>query len=111
MTLEENKQLARRVPEDIATEGNLALLDEVYAEDAVEHTRLGDDQGRTAIRDSFKNFLDVFTDFSATVEDIIAEADTVAMRVMLRATQEGEFMGIEPTGETFEGYRAERELK
>jgi predicted ester cyclase len=43
-----------------------------------------------------------FGDFSATVEDIVAEGDTVAMRVLLQGTHEGEFMGVEPTGRKFE---------
>jgi steroid delta-isomerase-like uncharacterized protein len=101
-TIEENKQLARRVPEVIATEDNLDLIDEVYAEDAVEHGPFGDDQSRKAIRNSFETFVETFADLSATVEDIVAEADTVAMRVTLRGTHEGKFMGIKPTGKTVE---------
>jgi predicted ester cyclase len=34
--------------------------------------------------------------------DLIDEADTVAMRVTLRGTHEGEFAGIAPTGKAFE---------
>ncbi|WP_227379775.1 ester cyclase [Haladaptatus halobius] len=101
-TLEMNKQLARRVPEDIATEGNLDLIDDLYTEDAIEHGPFGDEHGRATIRKSFEDFLATFADFSATVEDIIAEGNTVAMRVTLRGSQKGEFMGTEPTGQTFE---------
>jgi predicted ester cyclase len=43
-----------------------------------------------------------FSDFSATVDDVVAEGDTVAMRVTLRGTHDGPFMGIEPTGNEFE---------
>lgn len=100
--IEEQKRLARRVPEDIATEGNLNLVDEVYAEDAVEHSPMGETRGREAIRAQLEAFLDAFSDFSATVEDVVAEGDAVAMRVTLRGTHAGEFMGLEPTGETFE---------
>lgn len=44
----------------------------------------------------------MFPDFEATVEDVVAEGDTVAMRVTLRVTHEGEFMRTEPTGNSFE---------
>ncbi|WP_336342714.1 ester cyclase [Halalkalicoccus ordinarius] len=99
---EENKRIARRVPEEIATKRNLDLTDEVFAEDAVEHAPYGDSRGVAALRADFNRFLAAFPDFSATVEDIVAEGDTVAMRVTLRGTQEGEFMEIEPTGREFE---------
>lgn len=101
-TTEANTQLARRVPEELATEGQIELVDELYAEDAVEHDPFGDTRGRSAIREDMDGLLHAFPDFSATVEDIVAEGDTVAMRVTLRGTHEGEFLGHEPTGREFE---------
>lgn len=98
----ENKRIARRVPEEIATERKLELIDEVYAEDTVEHAPYGDTRGRTDLRADFERFLDAFPEFSATVEEIVAEDDTVAMRVTLRGVQDGEFMGMEPAGREFE---------
>ena len=100
--LSENRRIARRVPEEIATERNLDLVDEVYAEDAVEHDPTGEQRGREAIREGMERLLAAFPDFSASVRDVVAEGDTVAMRVTLRGTHEGPFMGFEPTGRTFE---------
>lgn len=99
---EENERLARRVPEELATERRLDLVDELYAEDAVEHGPFGDEEGREAIRRGLEEFLDGFSDLTATVEQTVAEGDTVAMRVTLRGTHDGPFVGIEPTGESFE---------
>ncbi|WP_227355644.1 ester cyclase [Haladaptatus salinisoli] len=102
-TTEENKRLARRVPEEIATERNFDLVEEVYAEDCVEHAPFGEPAtGREATEEQLRSFIGAFPDFEATVEDAVAEGDTVAMRVTLRGTHEGEFMGIEPTGNSFE---------
>jgi len=39
------------------------------------------------------DILAAFPDFSATVEDVIADGDTVAMRVMLRGSHEGSSWG------------------
>lgn len=100
--IEENKQVARRFPEDVATEGNIDLIDEICTEDVLDHSPLGDRQGRETVRQQIEELREAFGEFSATVEETIAEDDRVAMRVTLRGTHEGEFMGIEPTGEEFE---------
>ena len=100
--IEENKRIARRVPEELATGGDLDLIEELYAADAVEHDPSGDHSGRAAIRENTEGLFAAFPDFSATVKEIIAEGALVAMRVTLRGTHEGEFMGIEPTGREFE---------
>lgn len=99
---EQNKRIARRIPEELATDGNLDLIEELYAEDAVEHNPLGDHRGWTAIRENMERFTAAFPGCLATVEDCIAEGDLVAMRVTLSGTHEGEFMGLEPTGREFE---------
>jgi hypothetical protein len=39
----ENMRIARQVPEEIATGGNLDLVAEVFAEDAVEHAPFDQD--------------------------------------------------------------------
>jgi len=99
---EENKRIARQVPEEIATAGNVDLIDEVYAADAVEHDAFAEYRGRAAIREWLEDVREAFPDVSAAVEDVVAEGDTVAMRVTLRGTHEGEFAGIAPTGKAFE---------
>ena len=99
---ETNKRIARRVPEDIATERNLDLIDEVFAADAVETDPFGEYRGLESIREGFEEILSAFPDLSATVEECICEGDTVAMRVTLRGTHEGEFNGRAPTGKQFE---------
>jgi predicted ester cyclase len=100
--IEQNKRIARRIPEELATGGDLDLIEELYAVDAVEHDPFGDHSGRTEIRESMEGLLAAFPDFSATVEEIIAEGDPVAMRVTLRGTHEGAFLEAEPTGRQFE---------
>lgn len=100
--LETNKQLARRVPEDIATQGKVDLIDEVVAADAVDYGPIQTVKGIDEIKAQMRMFLEAFEDFSATVEDIVAEGDTVAMRVTVRGKHTGEFLGIEPTGKEFE---------
>lgn len=101
-TTEENKRIVRRFPEDVATEGNVELIDDLCAEDVIDHNPLGEANGREELKEHIGRLRTAFGDFSATVEDIVAEDDTVAMRVTLRGTHDGEFMGVEPTGREFE---------
>lgn len=101
-TIEENKRVARRFPEEVASEGRIELIDELCTPDVVDHSPLGEVEGREALKAQLTDLRNAFGDFTATVEDIVAEGDTVAMRVTLRGTHEGEFMGIGPTGADFE---------
>lgn len=99
---EKNKRIARRFPEEVATEGNVGLIDEICTEDVVDHNPFGTARGRAELRDHIEMLNAAFSDVSATVEDLIAEGDTVAMRVTLRGTHDGAFMGAAPTGTEFE---------
>jgi len=101
-TAAESERIARRVPEEIVTEGKLDLIEDVFAEDAVERNPLGEDTGWGEIRAGMETMLAAFPDVSATVEAVVSGGDTVAMRLTLRGTHEGEFMGVEPTGKTIE---------
>ncbi len=93
-----NERLARRIPEDVFGEGDLDLLDELYAPDAVDHNAFGDQRGRSAIKASYAAFLAAFPDITQTVEDVVVEGDRVAMFITSRGTHEGSLWGIEPTG-------------
>jgi len=103
VSTQDAERIARIVPEEIATEKRFDLVEEVYAEDCVEHAPFGPDvEGRDAIREQLHGFIGAFSDFRATVEEVVTEGDRVAMRVTLSGTHDGDFMGIEPTGNTFE---------
>ena len=101
-TAEENKRIVRQIPEKVVNEGNINLIDEIFAEDVIDHTPFGEAQGREAVKETTEYLHAAFPDLSVTVDELVAEEDTVAARVIQRGTHEGEFMGIEPTGQEFE---------
>jgi steroid delta-isomerase-like uncharacterized protein len=101
-TLVEHKRLARQFPEAVATRGELDLIDEICTADVADHSPLGEISGRDALKAQIESVRNAFEDFSATVEDSVAEDDTVAMRVTLRGRHVGEFMGVEATGKDVE---------
>lgn len=97
-----NEELARAIPERVASEGELDLLDDLLTEEFVEHGPFAEYHGVAEARANIEELLEAFPDFTATVEDVVSSGDTVAMRVTLRGTHEGPFYGTEPTGTEFE---------
>jgi predicted ester cyclase len=80
--------------------GNIALLDEVLARNAVDHNPgPGQAPGREGIKQAFGEFRDAFPDMRMTVEDMVAEGDKVACRIVTRMTHRGDFQGIKATGQ------------
>jgi steroid delta-isomerase-like uncharacterized protein len=59
--------------------------------------------GRETWQQGFELMKRAFPDLRATVDDIVAAADKVALRLTLRGTHQGEFQGIPATGRTI-GY-------
>jgi predicted ester cyclase len=105
--LEERRRLARRVPEEIASEGAIDVVDEPFAEDVVARiSPLGAAEGRDEFRELPRRTRGAFPDLEATVDATVAEGDRVAMRVALSGTHRGRFVGVDPTGESFESEHA-----
>jgi steroid delta-isomerase-like uncharacterized protein len=100
MSLEQDKASVRRFVEEIFNRGNMSVVDEVFAPDFVEHEELpaGIPNDREGVVQLGTLLRTAFPDFNATIDDIIAEGDKVVIRMTWRGTQEGEFLGIPPTG-------------
>jgi len=87
MSTEDNKALVRRHFEEVLNQGNFAVLDELYAPNFIFHEPAFP-QVRT--REDAKRWLtqtlNTFSDFHATIDDMIAEGDQVAGRFTVRGT-------------------------
>jgi steroid delta-isomerase-like uncharacterized protein len=101
---EENKAIARRVYK-IVSMGDFERATEIVDQDAPDNELLPDDPPAKHIdtfKDTFSEARAGFPDFSITVQDVMAERDRVAARVVMRGTHRGEFQGIAPTGKQVE---------
>jgi steroid delta-isomerase-like uncharacterized protein len=98
-----NKELSRRFTELFST-GDEALADEVLAPDVVFHGTTGDGElrGIDAMKAFLAGYRRAFPDARSTVEEQVAEADTVVTRWRARGTHRGELGPIPPTGRDFE---------
>ena len=98
MSTEENKALVRRLIEEVVNSHNLAAVDQFYAPNVVVHNSSLTLQSREAVRQFFAMFFTAFPDTSFTIEDQASEGDTVVARHTLRGTNQGNYLGIPPTG-------------
>ena len=104
MSAEQNKAIARRVYEIVST-GDFGRTEEIVDQDAPDNELLPDDPPAKLIdtfKETFSEAREGFPDLSITVEDMMAEGDRMAARVIMRGTHRGEFQGIAPTGKRVE---------
>ena len=99
--IEDNKQFMRRFVEEVINKKNLDAVNELVAEDFVEHVPFpGQGPGREGLRYVLSAFLSAFPDIRWTLEEQIAEGEKVVSRFTMTGTHRGEFLGIHPTGKS-----------
>lgn len=99
MTTEENKVTVRHFVEQVQNQGQLNVIDEICAQNFVDHTApAGLPSGRAGVKMQFSTMRNAFPDMKATIHEQIAEGEMVANRKTVQGTHRGEFMGIAPTG-------------
>ena len=95
---EEHKALARRFYSSLSA-GKLDVIDEVVAEDFIEHEQFPVlESGREGTRQFFQMMRSAFSEFTMTMQDILADGDRVVVRGKMSGTHPGDFMGIPATG-------------
>jgi steroid delta-isomerase-like uncharacterized protein len=100
---EQNKNAVRRLVEEVWNKGNFSLADQLFAPTYVHHDASTPDVGRGAEGEKKRASLyrTAFHDFRLTIEDILAEGETVTTRWSCRGTHKGDLSGIAPTGKQF----------
>ena len=99
--IEDNKRFMRQFVEETINKKNLDAIDELVAEDFVEHVPFpGQCPGREGLRHVLATFLSAFPDIRWTLEEQIAEGEKVVSRFTMTGTHRGDFLGIPPTGKS-----------
>jgi predicted ester cyclase len=92
MSIEENKAVVRREQEELWNHtGDLEAAEELFAAGQAE-----------AAKQEAANFRRGFPDVTSIIENLIAEGDKVVARWRSRATHQGDYMGIAPSGKAVE---------
>lgn len=94
----ENKQIIRRVFDELYNQGNLDVADEIYSAEYIWRNVSGPDvHGAEGMKEHVAMVRSGFPDIMITAEDMIAEGDKVVTRWTIVATHKGEFGGIPPS--------------
>jgi len=99
---EENKNIARRVMEEVWNYQKLSVVDELFSPDYEMH----DPATPLRVRGTggFKQFHELyssaFPDQHFTIDDLITDRDRVVIRWTVKGTHKGELLGIAPTGKS-----------
>ncbi len=103
MSVQDNKALVGRFFTEVIGEANLDLIDELVADDFVEHEELPGvpTRGPEAPKAALGMFLSAFSGLQMKADEMIAEGDKVVVRGTMSGTHTGEFMGIPPTNKNF----------
>jgi steroid delta-isomerase-like uncharacterized protein len=97
---EQNKTAVRRLFDELWNKGNLPVADELIAPTYTHHDASTPDVGRgpESEKKRVTHYRNAFPDMRLTIEDIIAEGETVIARWSCRGQHKGELNGIAPTG-------------
>jgi ketosteroid isomerase-like protein len=98
-----NKNVVRRLFEEVWTKGNLPVADQLFAPTYAHHDLSTPDFGRGPESEKLRATLyrTAFPDLRLTIEDLLAEGETVTARWSCHGTHKGDLGGIAPTGKPF----------
>jgi predicted ester cyclase len=92
--------IVRRLIDEGFTGGNLAVADELIADDCVEHQDFGPRHaaGPEGVKAVIASLHRACSDFRLTIEDLAVVGDIVWTRNVATGTNDGPFMGNPPSG-------------
>jgi predicted ester cyclase len=97
---EENKAIVRRFLEETKAKGNLDVIDELAVPNFVDRSLMpGQGPTREDFKRSLAQMLDDFSRTSFTIEEQVAEGDTVVTKYRESGVFRDEWMGAPPSGE------------
>ena len=93
---------ARRFFDEIFSQGDFELVDELFAPDYVGHPSGPETivRGPEGVKEYVGRLREGVPDLTMTVEDQVVDKDKVATRWSARGTHAGELMRMEPSGRT-----------
>jgi predicted ester cyclase len=95
--LEANKDVVRRMCQDVWTEGRLEVLEEIVAADAVDHRAPPEAQGIDGAKAHIADMRAGISDLRLDIIEMVAEGDLVACELLWSGYHDGNLFGIPPS--------------
>lgn len=93
MSLEDNKAIMRAHVEALFNQYQVAQTDEFFTQDYLDHAPLpGQAPGLEGAKHKWMSYLTAVPDMRATIEDMVAEGDKLAVRWTVQGTHQGELL-------------------
>ncbi len=99
---DQNKAIAARIPLEAFNQGKLEVIDEVIADNSVDHGTLppGMPSGKEGVKALVKALRSAFPDLKIAIDLQVAEGDLVVQHATSTGTMKGEFAGMPPSGKS-----------
>ena len=99
-----NSAIARRWFKELWSDGDINVIDQLAARDAIGHGQIEQDGqiNMDQFRALFLSVRNAFPDIHFAIEQTVAEGDMVVVRWRAIATHNGEFLGTAPTNRRVE---------
>lgn len=88
----------RRLIDEAWNKGNLQVLDDLVAQDYVNHDSMNQSKGLQGLKDTIMKYRSAFPDCRMDIEEMISFGDDVVVRWRYSGTHKNAFEGIAPTG-------------
>jgi predicted ester cyclase len=97
--IEANKNVYRRMVDEVVNQGHFDVVDELFHPDYVDHVAPpGTTPGLAGVKEIFQMFRTGFPDVKFTIDEMVGEGDYVATLVHGEGTHTGQFIQFPPSG-------------
>ena len=104
MSTQENAAVFQRVIDELVNNGNVDIVDALFAPDFVEHNEsllpMMAARGRETVKQTFLVLRAAFPGLHAEVRQVVAQGEYVVVYMTWHGTQNGQFVVIPPTGKS-----------
>ena len=101
MGVQENKVAVRRFIDEVFVKGNADAVEKLVTTDFTPHSWGKMPAGVEPLKQAIRHVHAGLADVSFKIEDMVAEEDKVAVRVIAHGRHTGDFMGVAATGREY----------